>query len=133
MALTYVAGGSTRLEAGAYRIEGVNMSNESKTRRNFMVDSTRGVLGAGLAISAASWDSVLGANDRVRLGVIGTGNRGGDVMSVFQKEPDVDVVALCDCYDKNLNQALEKTAGKARTHTDYRALLDSKEVDAVLI
>jgi len=109
------------------------MAVERKARRDFMTNSTRGVVGAGLALSASNWKSVLGANDRVRLGVIGTGNRGGDVMSVFQKEPDLEVAALCDCYDKHLKQALEMTQGKAKTYTDYRALLDSKDVDAVLI
>ena len=109
------------------------MAVERKARRDFMTNSTRGAVGAGLALSASNWKSVLGANDRVRLGVIGTGNRGGDVMSVFQKEPDLEVVALCDCYDKHLMQGLEMTQGKAKTYTDYRALLDSKDVDAVLI
>jgi predicted dehydrogenase len=109
------------------------MSEERKTRRDFIAGSTRGVLATGLALSAANWNSVLGANDRIRLGVIGTGNRGGDVMSVFQKESQVDVTALCDCYDRHLNQALERTGGKAKSYTDYRALLDDKNVDAVLI
>jgi predicted dehydrogenase len=106
---------------------------ERKTRRDFIANSTRGVVATGLALSAANWNSVLGANDRVRLGVIGTGNRGGDVMSVFQKQSQVDVTALCDCYDRHLSQALETTGGKAKSHSDYRALLDSKDVDAVLI
>lgn len=102
--------------------------SDFNSRRDFM---TRGA--AGVAMTAAGWNRVLGANDRVRLGVIGTGNRGSDVMSWFQKEPDVEVVALCDCYDKALNNALKMTEGKAKTYTDYRALLASKEVDAVLI
>lgn len=109
------------------------MSIESKPRREFIANSTRAMLGAGAALSAAGWNSVLGANDRVRLGVIGTGSRGQGVMGAFQKQPEVDVVSLCDCYDKHLNQALEKTGSKAKTYADYRALLDSKEVDAVLI
>ena len=88
---------------------------------------------AGVALSAASWGRVLGANDRVRLGVIGTGNRGSDVMSWFLKEPDATVTALSDCYDKALENGLKMTEGKARTFSDYRALLDSREVDAVLI
>ncbi len=109
------------------------MVMKNKTRRKFITDSTRGALGAGLTLSAASWNHVLGANERVRLGVIGTGLRGGDVMSHFQKQAGVEVVALSDCYDVHLKQALEKTAGKAKTYTDYRQLLDSKDVDAVLI
>ena len=109
------------------------MSDQNKSRRDFISNTTRGAVGAGLTMSAASWNRVLGANDRVRLGVIGTGNRGGDVMSWFLKESDAEVTSLCDCYDKNLNAALEKTEGKAKTYTDYRKLLESKEVDAVLI
>jgi len=107
------------------------MSNTNSSRRKFIARTGAG--GAGLTFAAASWNKVMGANDRVRLGVIGTGNRGGDVMGVFQGEPDVEVVALCDCYDVHLNAALEKTGGKAKTFTDYRALLASKDVDAVLI
>jgi len=106
------------------------MSETNNSRREFITKTTGGA--AGLAFTAASWNNVLGANDRIRLGVIGTGNRGSDVMKWFQKEPDVEIVALCDCYDRYLNAALELTAGKAKTYTDYRALLDSKDVDAVL-
>lgn len=105
----------------------INMASENTTRRNFLSTGA-----AGVAFTAASWNKALGANDRVRLGVIGTGNRGGDVMRWFMKEPDVEIAALCDCYDKHLNQALEASGGKAKTFTDYRALLDSKDVDAVL-
>jgi predicted dehydrogenase len=105
------------------------MSDMKTSRRNFIATTGSGALG----LTAASWNKVLGANDRVRLGVIGTGNRGGDVMSWFQKESDCDVVALCDVYDKNLEAAREKTENKAKPFTDYRALLDTKDVDAVLI
>jgi predicted dehydrogenase len=76
---------------------------------------------------------VLGANDRVRLGVIGTGNRGVDVMTHFLKEPDVDVVAVCDVYEKAMTDAKAKTEGKAKTYGEYKELLASKDVDAVLI
>jgi predicted dehydrogenase len=109
------------------------MSVENKARRDFLANSARIAGGAGLILNAASWNKVLGANDRMRLGVIGTGNRGGDVMAHFQKEPDVEVVALCDVYDKALNEAKAKTEGKAKTYGDYRQLLASKDVDAVLI
>ena len=109
------------------------MSLENKTRRNFLTNSARMAAGAGLILNAASWNRVLGANDRVRLGVIGTGNRGSDVMAFFQKESDVDVVAVCDVYEKAMNQAKEKTSGKAQGFGEYRQLLANKDVDAVLI
>ena len=109
------------------------MSLENNTRRKFLANSARIAAGAGIIFNAGSWKKVLGANDRVRLGVIGTGNRGGDVMAHFQKESDVDVVAVCDVYEKAMNQAKEKTGGKAQSFGDYRQLLASKDVDAVLI
>ena len=109
------------------------MSSGKRTRRDFMANSARGAAGAGLTLSAARWQSVLGANDRVRLGVIGTGNRGGDVMGVFLKQPEVEVVALCDVYDRHLNAALKTAGGQAKTYGDYRQLLDNKDVAAVLI
>lgn len=107
------------------------MTKATNSRRNFLAQTTGGA--AGLTLTAANWNNVLGANDRVRLGVIGTGNRGSDVMAVFLKEPDVDVVAVCDVYEKAMNQAKEKTEGKAKTYGEYRDLLAAKDVDAVLI
>ena len=48
---------------------------KDKTRRDFLANSARFAAGAGFLLNAGSWKKVLGANDRVRLGVIGTGNR----------------------------------------------------------
>ena len=106
------------------------MSESNYSRRRFINHTT--TVAAGAAFTAASWNKVLGANDRVRLGVIGTGNRGSDVMSWFHKESDVEITSVCDVYDKHLNNGLKITEGKAKTYTEYRALLDSKDVDAVL-
>jgi predicted dehydrogenase len=108
-------------------------ANETPSRRAFFSQTARVAAGTGLMLSAARWNTVLGANDRLRLGVIGTGNRGGDVMAKFMQTPNVEVAALCDVYDKHLNNALAATGGKAKTYADYQALLDSKDVDAVLI
>jgi predicted dehydrogenase len=72
------------------------------------------------------------AADRVRLGVIGTGGRGMYVMGEFQKDAAVDVNAVCDVYEPNLERALSKVRG-AQAYRDYRKLLDSKSIDAVLI
>lgn len=107
--------------------------SSDQSRREFLVDSTRVAVGAGAVLSAGQWSRVLGANDRVRLGVIGSGSRGQDVMAWFQKEPNLEIVAVSDCYEKNARQAIEKTGGKATAHADYRKLLDAKDVDAVLI
>jgi predicted dehydrogenase len=104
------------------------MSTENNSRREFIAKSA-----AGVAMTAASWNKVLGANDRVRLGVIGTGNRGGDVMSWFMKESDCEVVALCDVYEKAMLEQKEKAGGNAKTYGVHNELLANKDVDAVLI
>jgi predicted dehydrogenase len=88
---------------------------------------------------AASAASVLSAapNDTVRLGVIGSGSRGTYVMGVFQKNSGVDVAAICDVYEPNLEHALSaatKSSGHApKAYRNYRELLADKDVDAVLI
>jgi predicted dehydrogenase len=94
---------------------------------------TRRDLGKGAAAwTAASYMRVLGANDRVRTGVIGCGGRGQHVMGVFLKNPSVGVTAVCDVYAARMDQAQQKAPG-ATGFRDHRKLLDSREVDAVLI
>jgi len=68
------------------------MANNDNSRRDFISHTARGAVAAGLTLTASHWNSVLGANDRIRLGVIGTGNRGQDVMGSFQKQSNVDVI-----------------------------------------
>src|SRR5579864_3602774 len=87
--------------------------------------------GAG-ALTALSYSRVLGANDKIQLGVIGLGERGRSDMSQFQMNPSVDVTAVCDIYGVQIDKARQK-ATNAKSFTDHRKLLDMKEVDAVLI
>ena len=102
------------------------------SRRGFLTSAALGAAGVA-ALPATSWARVIGANDRVRLGVIGTGSRGTGVMGTFQKQPGVEVVALSDVYDEHLNKALAAAGGKAKTYPNYLRLLDSRDIDAVLI
>jgi predicted dehydrogenase len=89
--------------------------------------------GAGaLAMTAASYSRVLGANDKVQLGSIGFGGRGTFVTGVFQKNAAVKVVAVCDVYGARLDAGLQSAPG-ARGFKDHRKLLEMKEVDAVYI
>lgn len=83
-------------------------------------------------LTALSYSRVLGANDRIGLGVIGTGERGTYVMSLFQKNADVEVRALCDVYAARIDKAQQK-APNTKTFADHRQLLELKEVDSVLI
>lgn len=77
-------------------------------------------------------------SDRVRLGFIGVGNRGGQNVDTFLKMLHrTDIVALCDVdsshLDKIRRRVESKTARPCATFGDYRKLLDNKDVDAVVI
>jgi predicted dehydrogenase len=84
------------------------------------------------AVSAASYARVLGANDRIHLGLIGAGDRGRHDMSQFQAAGGVDVAAVCDVYAEQIDKARQK-APHAKNFNDHRKLLELKDVDAVLI
>jgi len=98
------------------------------TRRTF----TR-TLALASATTALSSPRALGANDRVRLGFIGLGNRGDQVLDAFLAHPDAEVVALCDLSQAYLDFAAKKAGGTPRQYKDYRRLLELKDVDAVVI
>lgn len=100
------------------------MSENTLARRQFL----RGVSAA----TAISYSRVMGANDKVRMGLIGCGDRGRHDMGKFQKDPAVDVVAVCDIYNAHMDEA-RQTAPNAREFTDHRKLLELKDVDLVLI
>jgi predicted dehydrogenase len=76
---------------------------------------------------------VLGAGDRVRLGFIGLGNRGDQVLDGFLAHKDCEVVAICDLYQPYLDFASNKIGGNPQQFKDYRLLLDRKDLDAVVI
>ena len=86
----------------------------------------------GAAITALSYSRILGANDRIGLGVIGSGDRGTYVKGYFEKNPEVETRALCDVYLARFEEA-KKTAPNAKTFGDHRKLLELPEVDAVLV
>ena len=104
-------------------------TKRSLSRRQFARSTA--MIGAGL--TASSWNKVLGANDRVLLGVIGPGGRGQSVLEKFLKNSDVEVVALCEIYDENLKKAQTLLPKAAKEFADYQKLLALREVDAVLI
>jgi predicted dehydrogenase len=103
-------------------------------RRSFLKTTTLGA--AALSLPAYSWARVPGANDTIRLAVVGFGGRGGDHISGFRKlQPKgVRIVALCDVDRRILNAAVEafsKRNEMVEGYADVRRLLESKEIDAV--
>ena len=99
------------------------------------MDNRRSFLKATLATAAVS-RQVLGANDRIRMGLIGCGTRGNMVSGFFGKNKDCVFVAACDVAKTKLEQTAAKLSGsdgKVDQYADYRRLLERKDIDAVLI
>jgi predicted dehydrogenase len=85
------------------------------------------------AATAVSYNRVLGANDRVRVGFIALGNRGDQVLDGFLAHKDADIVAICDIWQPYLDFASKKIGNSPKQYKDYRGVLDQKDVDAVAI
>src|SRR5215467_8129654 len=96
------------------------------TRRGFTTSATLAGLGTALGASR-----VLGAGERIRLGFIGLGNRGDQVLDAFLQHPDAEVVAICDLSQAYMDFASKKAGTAPKQYKDYRRLLEAKDIDAV--
>lgn len=104
-----------------------------QSRRGFV--RTVAVAGTALALPAASYSRVFGANERLNLASVGTGGKGASDLNGVAASPAVQVVALCniDSSQKHLGWAAEKYP-QARLEADWRKLLDnSKDIDALTV
>ena len=113
-----------------------------ETRRSFI---RKGALGASAAASAllvpaplwSRGSRVLGANDRIGIGLIGCNGMGFSNLSSFLKLPEVQVTALCDVHqgvlERRTAQLTEAGHGKPKQYGDYRELLENADVDIVII
>jgi predicted dehydrogenase len=101
------------------------------TRRDFTKATI--VAAASSVVTAASANRVLGANERVRVGFIGLGNRGDQVLSGFLEQKDCEAVAVCDLHQPYREFAAAKIGNQPEQFSDYRKLLDRKDLDAVVI
>ncbi len=79
----------------------------------------------------------IGANDRIRLGVIGCGGRSGQVLTSFAQVPNNVFVAACDVFKERLDAMVERlgkeSGQKVDSYGDYRRVLDRKDIDALLV
>jgi predicted dehydrogenase len=107
------------------------MENANKISRRAFVSASA----ASIVATAASANKILGANNRLRVGIIGCGGlaQGAHIPSLMSmKEADnVEIAAVCDVYQKRLDQAATTTG--AAPVKDYRAILDRKDIDYVAI
>lgn len=85
-----------------------------------------------LGTTALAASRVLGANERLRGGVIGAGGRGRLLTAEF-KEIGVEMAAVCDVYKPNLERGLQVASSNARAYDDYRRMLEDKSLDLVIV
>ena len=113
------------------------MSEDTTVHRR---DFVKTAMGAGVALGVLSrvrpaHAKVIGANDRINLGMIGMGGRSRDLVNQFMGIAKADdrlrITDVCDVYEKRKKAAMEKTGAKG--HLDYREIIQDKEIDAVVI
>jgi predicted dehydrogenase len=106
--------------------------DNSISRRGFVKSAAFGAASVALAGNA------FGANERIRLGFIGVGNRGGQLLDATFPHADAEIVAICDVYKPHMDKAAEKIAAKnggkkVDQYKDFREMLARKDIDAVVI
>ena len=130
-------------------------SDHKTSRREFI--SKTAIATAGLTIgiktfAAADYRKISGAGERIRMGFIGLGNRGSQLLQLFMSHPDVEIAAFCDLYEpymlrdrslvdpryiKNLGNQVPKMGesfpNQVKKYKDFRKLLEDKDIDAVCI
>ena len=103
------------------------------TRRNFLKAAG---YGAAAVAATPAWARVIGANDRINVAIIGLGLRGSDHLNLLlehrKHKQDIEIVALCDVYQKRLNVASKLVPG-AKTYTHHEGVLQRPDIDAVFI
>jgi predicted dehydrogenase len=97
------------------------------SRRTFLKTS------AALAATAVSYDRILGANEKLHVGCIGTGGRCRHLMTALVKIPDVRITAVCDVWDVSLKEGKKLAGPQVSITKNYKEVLDNKEIHAVLV
>ncbi len=120
-----------------------SMQVVDKTRRRFLKQSAVvSAAMAGTSLCGDPWLRAVGANDDIRLGVVGIGSRvkiggkGRGEIKEFRTIPGVRIVALCDVDSANLDpevEAFKKRNEQVEAYRDVRKLLDNKEIDAIIV
>jgi predicted dehydrogenase len=121
------------------------MAKNELSRRKFIGKSAAGLVGVAVSsgspsISAASYERIIGANDRISIGFLGCGSRGSDhqnMVKTSEKDKNLAVVAVCDIWKLNKEKAAERC--KKLFGTDVKQfkyseeMLKMPELDAVMI
>lgn len=103
--------------------------NSCVTRRHFLKTSAIGI--AGMAAGLPAVGSVR-QREPIKVGIIGMGNRGGGIANIIRTLPGVELAACCDIMESQLQVSASVPHAVAR-YSNYRALLDDKAIESVII
>ena len=123
-----------------------------QTRRDFIKSGALAASGLTILPSFTGAPFVTAPSDKIRMGFIGIGNRGSQLLNLFMKNSDCEIAALCDIYEPYVSRDRdkvdprylkmlsgqvpkmgEKFEKQPKIYSDYRNLLEDKEIDAVVI
>ena len=96
-----------------------------------MIDRRTWMGAAGMA--AISYKRVLGANDKIGAGLIGSGRQGNVDWKLLLTSPAIAPIAVADVYQPSLDNGIANAGGSVAAYRDFRRLLDRKDIDAVIV
>ncbi|MBL8178401.1 MAG: Gfo/Idh/MocA family oxidoreductase [Bryobacterales bacterium] len=85
------------------------------------------------ALSAAAYQRILGANDRIQVGFIGFGLIGRQHVYDFKNQKDVDMAAMCEAHQPRLEEGLQEMGANAKGYRDFRRLYENKDLQAIVV
>src|SRR5262245_48893793 len=123
------------------------MSKRSNSRREFIKTAAAGVAGVAITQPASSYSRILGANDQVRIGIVGFSDRCKDALVpallAHAKDLNFDIVAVSDIWSRRRDEADQNitrrrgdkglAARKIALARNNEELYDRKDVDAVIV
>lgn len=103
-------------------------------RRNFI---KQGSVAAAVLVTSnsvlASLSNNLNSNKTINIGIVGTGDRGSGLIPLINGIENLNVYACCDVIPSRLEEGISRTNGKAKGYSNYKDLLNDKEINAVII
>ena len=117
------------------------MKKTSNSRRTFLKTTALGTAGLTMGLSAKSYGRILGANDRVNVGIVGFSNRAkGTLIPAFMRYSDrmnFDIIGISDIWNRRRNEGTEilkkHTGHEIRKYRNNEELYDDPDIDAVII
>ena len=102
-------------------------------RREFVGMAAAGLGAVSLALEGCNSPHSVAPSDWVNVGVIGIGGRGQHMMRMLLRVPGVRITGLCDIYEPRFAEGRKVTGEQTAVFTEYRRLLQARDIDAVLV